>query len=336
MSLFEPLTELTPGGLARLIRPGQVTPLLDEPFPGWYLDRDGVVLGVNLLACQVWGADRPGDLLGESIFTIFARALSHHLPVVGNEAMLAAHLALLASLRDRGSDRTPGLLGPYQAFERIVAEHLAPDRGLHAAHQRDEIAALWSHRVRLRVHADGGTTRFARLAGRLRLLEGDWGAIVTFAPDDWDSSTADLFSIWYKRAIRLWGARSFVQYDARRFGEYAFVLKEVGLTRHRDRRDEATPQAVAALVRSALDGPGLPWKCAAHVSRVTGLPLDLVAETLHSLADFGTDVVPLRLPTVGAGRRVSMQDYFVSTAPRWHALAHRLSRCLAGLGRGFG
>jgi hypothetical protein len=320
MSLFEPLVGAARDAPGRLVRTADVTPLLEQPAPAWYLDRDGVVLGANLLACQVWGADRPGDLLGHSIFEVMARALPNRLPPAGNEAMLAGYLALLTAYRAGRPDPADALLDGYRAFEAASAEYLVPAR------RQEAIAALWSHPVRLRVqtHRAG---RIARLAARLRMLEGGWGAIVSCAPDATDRVTAELVRVWHKRAVRLWGTRSYVQYDASRFGDSAFVLKDVGLTRHRIRRDEATPFALAAVVQAALDAPGSRWKTAPQVAHTTGLPLDLVVATLHSLVEHGGDVARIRLPMrVGAGR-IALGDRFVNAAPWWRKLGHRIE-CL--------
>jgi hypothetical protein len=51
---------------------------LQDPYPAWYMDTQGVIRGTNLLAYWLWDTlqlgepIRPDALLGNSIFSIFA------------------------------------------------------------------------------------------------------------------------------------------------------------------------------------------------------------------------------------------------------------------------
>ena len=51
---------------------------LQDPYPAWYMDTQGVIRGTNLLAFWLWDTIqlgepiRPDALLGSSIFSIFA------------------------------------------------------------------------------------------------------------------------------------------------------------------------------------------------------------------------------------------------------------------------
>jgi len=255
VSIFAQLAEDAARESGRTVRPGQITPILEQAHPGWYIDREGRMLGVNLLACQVCGADRPGELYGTPIS---------------------------------------------QAF-------------------------VWSQPLHLSVRVSARETRDLQLQARLRLVEGDWGAVLEMMPEGDDAETADLLHTWQKRAVRLWGARSYVQYDLSRFREYAFALKEVGLTRHRGRRDELAPHAVIALVSDALDEPDPLWKRVSQVAERTGLPADEVNAAIRCLSDFGGEIVRAPLLSGSSRQAYTTREHLARTAPRWQ-------RVVTGLG----
>jgi hypothetical protein len=274
VSVFEHLAADAQCDPDRTVRPGQITPILEQPYPGWYLDRDGFVLGANLLAFQLWGAARPGDLFGASASEVYARARP-------------------ADALPCSSATTP------QPF-------------------------AWSHALPVVTRISRWDSRTLRLRTRLRLVEGDWGAVVEFAADNDEPITSDLLHTWEKRAIRLWGQRSYVQYDLSRFREYAFAMKEVGLTRYRNRREELAPHAVLDLVRDALEESDVLWKSATDVAERTGLPTAQVSSAIRALHDFGGEVV--RAPVgAGAGRRgFTTREHLAHAGPRWQRLASRI------------
>jgi hypothetical protein len=140
---------------------------------------------------------------------------------------------------------------------------------------------------------------------------------VEWAPAPDDAETTALLQSWQKRAIRLWGARGLAQYDQSRFREYAFSLKEVGLTRHRGRRDELAPHAVVERVRNALEAPDTLWKRVEDVAERTGLPTAQVSTAIRALHDFGDEIVwAPSMPRWGT-RHCTTRACLAHAAPGW-------------------
>jgi len=156
---------------------------LQDPYPAWILDSQGVIRAANLMAFWLWDTInpgepiRPGALLGNSIFTIFAGNFKR-IPVEENSEFYAKKSAVVKRLSNElGTDSS--LYAPFiaamkndplraQIYEQAV---LYPDRE-------------WDYTFSIAPPGTRGNSSSELLAFQVTIfrLEGHDGFLATYTP----------------------------------------------------------------------------------------------------------------------------------------------------------
>ena len=150
---------------------------LQEPYPAWLLDPQGIIRGANLMAFWLWDLIKPGEpirpdtLLGQSIFQI----LSHHLERIPVEQNVEFYTKSSAVVKRVATNREPPL---YSAF--IAA--LKTDQRLayiyeHAPESPDH---EWEYALSIALPALAGACEYLEFHVTTFLLEGGIGFLVMY------------------------------------------------------------------------------------------------------------------------------------------------------------
>ena len=152
---------------------------LQEPYPAWLLDPQGIIRGANLMAFWLWDLIKPGEpirpdtLLGQSIFQI----LSHHLERIPVEQNVEFYTKSSAVVKRVATNRESPL---YSAF--IAA--LKTDQRLayiyeHAPESPDH---EWEYALSIALPALAGACEYLEFHVTTFLLEGGIGFLVMHSP----------------------------------------------------------------------------------------------------------------------------------------------------------
>jgi len=182
---------------------------LQDPYPAWYMNTQGVIRGTNLLAYWLWGTlqlgepIRPDALLGNSIFSIFANNFKR-IPVDQNGEFYAKKSSIVKRMKADSSLESP-------IYDPFIAA-MKRDPQLETIYEQ---AALypdneWEHPFSIMLQGQRDNSRLLEFKVTIYRLEGDAGFLSMYTPT---RETLPDIEEQYKLLIEEYGDKAYVQLD---------------------------------------------------------------------------------------------------------------------------
>ena len=182
---------------------------LQDPYPAWYMDTQGVIRGANLLAYWLWGTlqlgepIRPDALLGNSIFSIFANNFKR-IPVVQNGEFYVKKSSIVKRLKADSSLESP-IYDPFIAAMKRdpQLEKIYEQAALYPDYE-------WEHPLSIISPGQGDVSRLLEIQVTIYRLEGDAGFLSMYTPT---RATLPDIEEHYRLLIEEYGDKAYVQLD---------------------------------------------------------------------------------------------------------------------------
>jgi hypothetical protein len=182
---------------------------LQDPYPAWYMDTQGVIRGANLVAFWLWGTlqltepIRPDALLGRSIFSTFANNFKR-IPLEQNAEFYAKKSSMVKRMKANSSLESP-IFDPFiTAMQRdLQLEKIYELASLYPDHE-------WEYPLRIAPPGHIDNSRLLEFQVTIYRLEGDSGFLSMYAPT---RATLPDIEEYYRLLIEEYGDKSYVQLD---------------------------------------------------------------------------------------------------------------------------
>ena len=182
---------------------------LQDPYPAWYMDTQGVIRGTNLLAFWLWDTlqlgepIRPGALLGSSIFSILANNF-RRIPVEQNGEFYAKKSSIVKRRKANLSLGSP-------IYDPFIAA-MKSDPQLEKIYEQAELYPdyEWEHPIRIVPPGQRDASRLLEFQVTIYRLEGDAGFLTMYTPT---RATLPDIEEQYRLLIEEYGDKAYVQLD---------------------------------------------------------------------------------------------------------------------------
>jgi hypothetical protein len=180
---------------------------LQEPYPAWCLDPDGVIRATNLMAFWLWGTLRPDEeirpdsLLGNSIFNILADNIKR-IPVKHNTEFYRKRAAIVKRIAAKQESPL------YSSF--ITAMNADPDLAYIYKHAIPHPEREWEYPLRITYPTRRDALELLEFRVTNYRLEGDVGFLITYTPT---STTLPIIEEQYNLLCKTHGSKVYMLPD---------------------------------------------------------------------------------------------------------------------------
>ena len=182
---------------------------LEDPYPAWFMDTQGIIRGANLMAFWLWNTlkltepIRPNALLDTSIFSIFANNFKR-IPIEQNSEFFAKNSSMVKRMKANSIVELPLYDNFIATMEtEPLLERIYEEASLYSDYE-------WEHPLNIMPPGHMDSSHLLEFRVTVYRLEGDSGFLCMYTPT---GSTLGDVEEQYGLLIEEYGDNAYVQLD---------------------------------------------------------------------------------------------------------------------------